>query len=181
MEELGDKQIGRILISAEQIEQTIQRLADEISVCFSPGDNVLALIVLEGAKYFAGDLLTHIRFPIEAEHLKASSYHGGMRSAGHVDLKEPQALRRKIKDRNILLIDDIYDTGLTLAKVLDWLKACGPKSVRTCVLLEKEIPHQKQISIDFLGLTIEDVFVVGCGLDYEGRYRELPYIAGLAT
>ena len=103
------------------------------------------------------------------------------RSSGHVELKETQALRQKIVGRQVLLIDDIYDTGLTLAKVTEWVRQGNPANVRTCVLLEKDIPHQRPVPIDFLGLKIEDAFVIGYGLDYEGRCRRLPYIAVPAT
>ena len=95
-----------------------------------------------------------------------------------IDKKD--GVREKIRGKNILLIDDIYDTGLTLHRILEWLNDCGPESIRTCVLLEKEIDHAKKINIDFLGTTIENVFAIGYGLDYEGHYRELPFIAELS-
>lgn len=174
-------EIERVAVPAGRIEQTVRRLAGEIGDCYSAEDRVLVLVILEGARTFANDLLAHVDFPVEVEHLGASSYHGGRKSSGRVELRQTQDLRRKIAGRNVLLIDDIYDTGLTLAKVIEWARMCGPASVRTCVLLEKQIAHQEQVPIDFLGMEIEDAFVVGYGLDYEGQYRDLPYVAVLAT
>lgn len=175
------KPYEKILISEQQIQQTVRRMAEAINIHYAADEPVLALVILEGAKYFARDLLGHIRFPIEAESLGASSYKGGTRSTGTVEIRETEALRRKIEGRRILLIDDIYDTGLTLAAVQEWVSACGPADVKTCVLLEKQIPHQKEIAVDFVGLRIEDAFVIGYGLDYEGRYRELPFVAVLSV
>ena len=172
---------SRILVDEEQIQAAVRKMADQVRAAYADLPDLMALIILEGAKYFAKDLLARLRLPFEVEHLGASSYHGGTHSTGSVELKNTEPLREKIKGKNILLIDDIYDTGLTLSKVLDWLSRCNPRSVRTCVLLEKQIPHHKQIPIDFPGLKIEDAFVIGYGLDYQGQYRDLPFIAVLAT
>ena len=95
-------------------------------------------------------------------------------------LDKKDGIREKVHGNNILLIDDIYDTGLTLSHILKWLSDCEPATVKTCVLLEKEVEHANTIDIDFLGTTIEDVFAIGYGLDYEGRYRELPFIGELS-
>jgi hypoxanthine phosphoribosyltransferase len=175
------KPYERILISSEQVQQTVRRMAGQINTYYAGADGVVALVILEGAKYFARDLLAGVDFPIQAEYLGASSYKGGTRSTGTVELKESRMLRQKIAGKRILLIDDIYDSGLTLAAVQDWVRACGPADVKTCVLLEKQIPHRKQIAVDFLGLRIEDAFVIGYGLDYQGRYRELPFVAVLSV
>ncbi len=180
-ENMTDQRIERILVSAEQIRQTVQRVAGRINACYTAEDRLLALVILEGARTFANDLLARLDFPVETAHLGASSYHGGTQSSGHVELKETQALPQRIAGRQVLLIDDIYDTGLTLDRVTEWVRQCNPAGVRTCVLLEKDIPHQRPVPIDFLGLKIEDAFVIGYGLDYEGRCRELPYIAVPAT
>lgn len=175
------KPYKKILISAEQIQQTVRRMINELNAHYAGADGVVALVILEGAKYFARDLLAGVEFPIQTEYLGASSYHGGIRSSGSVELKETQALKQKIRDKQILLIDDIYDSGLTLAAVQDWVRTCRPAGVKTCILLEKQIPHEKQIAVDFLGLRIEDAFVIGYGLDYQGRYRELPFVAVLSV
>ena len=169
----------RILISTEQLEQIVSHLARTIHSAYQGVDNRLALVVLDGAKYFAKDLLAKLDLPFEVESIKAASY-SGTNSTGTVTIDKKDGVREKIRGKNILLIDDIYDTGLTLHRILEWLNDCGPESVRTCVLLEKEIEHTQKIDIDFLGTTIETVFAIGYGLDYEGDYRELPFIGELS-
>lgn len=176
----GSKPYERILVSPEQLAQTVERLASELNAAYAEAESVSALVILEGARIFASDLLWQVRFPVQVEYLNASSYRGTTQSSGTVRLQGHLKLADKLRGRKVLLIDDIYDTGLTLAAVQEWLGTCGPADVKTCVLLEKKIPHQKPASIDFLGLTIEDCFVIGYGLDYQGRFRDLPFIAALA-
>ena len=171
---------SRILVSTEQLEQVVSHLARKVRSTYQNMDNCLALVIGDGAKYFAEDLLAKLDFPLEVECVKASSY-SGINSTGTVTIDEKNALRGKICGKNILLIDDIYDTGLTLSRILEWLNDCQPESIATCVLLEKEIEHTKKINIDFLGMKIEDVFAIGYGLDFEGQYRELPFIGELSA
>ncbi len=170
---------SRILISTEQLEQVVSHLARKLHSVYKNMDNCLALVVLDGAKYFADDLLAKLDFPFEVESIKAASY-SGTNSTGTVTISNKDSLKEKIYGRNMLLIDDIYDTGLTLSRILEWLKDCRPESVRTCVLLEKEVEHTQTIDIDFLGMKIEDVFAIGYGLDFGGHYRELPFIGELS-
>ncbi len=171
---------NRILITQQQLLHIVTNMSQKINAAYADTDNCLALVILEGAKYFANDLLAKIEFPIEVEFIKASSYLGGTQSTGNVQLQECDDLPQKIAGKNILLIDDIYDTGRTLSKLLKWLDSCNPADVKTCILLEKEIPHEEIIDIDFLGTTVEDAFVIGYGLDYENQYRDLPFIAELS-
>jgi len=173
------KEYDRILISAEQIEHTVQSIAERLNQAYVTTEPVTAVVLLEGARRFAEDLLRHLVFTVEVQYVKASSYYGSTQSAEIVCMEGTETLTDKIRGRDVLVIDDIYDTGRTLAKVLEWLRACQPRSVRTCVLLEKAITHQEPVSIDFLGTTVEDTFVVGYGLDYDGRLRELPFVAAL--
>ena len=170
---------SRILISTEQLEQTVSHLAGKIHSAYQGVDNCLALVMLDGAKYFAKDLLAKLNLPLEVEYLKASSY-SGTNSTGTVKTDKKDRIKEKFRGKNILLIDDIYDTGLTLSHILEWISSCQPESVTTCVLLEKEIEHTKKIDIDFLGIKIEDVFAIGYGLDFEGQYRELSFIGELS-
>ena len=170
---------SRILISTEQLEQVVSHLARKLHSVYKNMDNCLALVTLDGAKYFAEDLLAKLDLLFEIEYIKASSY-SGANSTGTVKTDKNDMLKEKIRDKNILLIDDIYDTGLTLSHILEWLNDCRPESVMTCVLLEKEIDHTKKIDIDFLGTKIENVFAIGYGLDFEGQYRELPFIGEIS-
>jgi hypoxanthine phosphoribosyltransferase len=168
----------RILITAEQLDARITALAQHISAAYN-GDSILAMVLLEGARPFAHQLLSRLTIPAAAEYLKVSSYHGGTKSTGDVILNFPIELNNKIRGNNILIIDDIYDTGLTLASTVDHVRQCEPKAIKTCVLLEKQILHHRFVPIDFLGFQIEDTFVIGFGMDYRNQYRNLPFIASL--
>jgi hypoxanthine phosphoribosyltransferase len=170
----------RILLNPEQLSQIVSRLAKEISATYHDTDDCLALVVLEGARYFANDLLKQANFSMDTEYIKASSY-SGTRSTGNVTIDRQDSLKAKIRGKNILLIDDIYDTGLTLSRILEWLRNCGAESIKTCVLLEKQINHKKDIKLDFVGTAIEDEFLIGYGLDFEGQYRDLPFIGVLSN
>ena len=170
---------SRILISSEQLEMIVSDLARKIHSVYNNMDNCLVLVMLDGAKYFAKDLLANLELPFEIAYVKASSY-SGTNSTGTVKTDKKDTLHEKFCGKNILLIDDIYDTGLTLSHILEWISSCQPESIATCVLLEKEIEHMKKIDIDFLGVKIENVFAIGYGLDFEGQYRELPFIGELS-
>jgi hypoxanthine phosphoribosyltransferase len=177
--EEGKKDYDRILISAEQIEQTVKSIADRLNETYVTTEPVTAVVLLEGARRFAEDLLRQLVFTVEVQYIKASSYYGSTHQTEFVCMEGAETLTEKVRGRDVLVIDDIYDTGKTLATVLRWLDTCRPRSVKTCVLLEKEITHEQPVTIDFLGITVEDTFVVGYGLDYEGRLRELPFVAAL--
>ena len=171
---------SRIVLNAAQLSRIVSRLAQDISAAYPHTDDCLALVVLEGARYFANDLLKQLPTPMDIEFITASSY-SGVNSTGNVVIDKNDSLKEKIHGKNILLIDDIYDTGLTLSRILDWLSQCGAKTVQTCVLLEKQINHTKDIKIDFLGTSVEDEFIIGYGLDFDGQYRNLPFIGVLAA
>ena len=165
----------RILVSQQQLQTAVSRLAGEITACYT-GRPFVALTLLEGARYFARDLLSHISIPFEQQFLKVSSYHG-IHSGDSVTLDISEEIQEQLYGKDILIVDDIYDTGKTLSRLLEWLEKSRPAAVKTCVLLEKQISHIKPVTIDFLGMTVRDVFVIGYGMDYNGRYRELPFIA----
>ncbi len=167
----------RILISQQQIQTAVQRLAAQISDYYA-GRPFVALTLLEGARYFARDLQKHMSVPFEQQCLKVSSYHGTT-SGDSVTLQLNPDIRDQFYHKDMLIIDDIYDTGKTLSRLLEWLKTCHPADIKTCVLLEKQMPHIHSIPIDFLGMTVENVFVIGYGMDFNGRCRELPFIAEL--
>ena len=171
---------SRILISTQQIQQTVALLARQIEQVYTEDEEVVALVVLEGARQFAEDLLNEVRHPITMRYIRASSYHGGTKSTGQVELDSIESLANEIAGKQVLVIDDIYDTGLTLSVILKRLSCYGAAEVRTCVLLVKQAAHERPVAIDFAGMDIEDAFVIGYGLDYEGRYRDLPFIAVLS-
>jgi hypoxanthine phosphoribosyltransferase len=168
--------IKRVLVSSEALQETVCRLAERINAAYADTDTITALIVLEGARCFAENLLSNIDVPFEQEYIKISTYcgtHSGCTTVIDFDDK----LHEKLRGKDILVIDDIYDTGRTLAALLHCLEDCLPRSIKTCVLLEKEIQHCEKIAIDFLGAKVPNVFVVGYGMDFNGQFRELPFIA----
>ncbi len=174
------KPYRKILVSAEELAGIVSRLASELDAFYADADRVVALVILEGARVFAADLLAQVQFRVETEALSASSYRGKRQSSGSVRLGGLSRLAGKLPGSRVLILDDIYDTGLTLASVQEWVCSCGPADVKTCVLLEKRIQHTREARVDFLGVAVEDCFVIGYGLDYQGRYRDLPFVAALA-
>ena len=169
----------RILIKQEELRDIIERLAEAVSAFYS-GKHITALVLLEGAKYFAQDLLAEIDVPFDVEFLKVSSYRGTV-SGGTVSLDADETIAQRLRDKHVLIIDDIFDSGRTLYHLLNWIEDSRPASVKTCVLLEKEIARDAEVRIDFSGLTVPDVFVIGYGMDFDGQYRELPFVAELAS
>ncbi len=172
------ERIGRIVITKEQIEGAVKAIASEVSNDYRQADDVLLVVLMKGAKVFADDLLREIDDKkYVAEYVKASSYYDGTKSTGKVKIDAP--LEDIVVGRDILLVDDIYDTGRTLGAVIDLLKSFGARDVKTCVIFTKEVEHTVDIKLDYSGLDVEDSFIIGYGLDYQQRYRELPYIAVL--
>ncbi len=161
-------------------EPTILRRLDEIAAQISADyhDRELTVIaVLNGSLIFMADLLRRIPLPLKLDCLSVASYHGGTRSAGEVVFK--QIMLPEIAGRHILILDDILDSGLTLNAIRRKLEEAQPLSVRVCVLLEKKIERAAPIEADYVGFEIGNEFVVGYGLDYMERYRNLPCIGVL--
>jgi hypoxanthine phosphoribosyltransferase len=175
----GEPEYDRILIREEELDETVTALAERLNAAYVTSEPVAAVVLLEGARRFAEDLFKKLIFTVEVHYIKASSYSGTTSSTEGVRIEGADGLADALGGRDVLVIDDIYDTGRTLACVLERLSAYGAKSLRTCVLLEKAIEHEKPLTIDFLGRTVEDAFAVGYGLDYNGKLRDLPFIAAL--
>ncbi|HEY7749258.1 MAG TPA: hypoxanthine phosphoribosyltransferase, partial [Aestuariivirgaceae bacterium] len=133
--------------------------------------------VLQGAIPFVADLMRAVALDLTVDFLRTSSYGSGTTSSGTVELVTDLSV--DIADRHVLLVDDIVDTGHTLAALKRTLEARRPRSVRACVLLDKTGRRETQVTIEYIGFTIPNVFVVGYGLDYDGLYRNLPYVAAL--
>lgn len=168
--------IERILIDEKVIEKRLDAMAIEIERDF-PGGTVVVIVLLKGALVFAADLLRRVPRILEIEFLNVASYHGGLESSGKVDFLD----RRfpEVKGRHVLLLDDILDTGRTLHAVTERLMEEGAMAVHTAVLLAKNKQRAEEISADYVGFEIGDEFVVGYGLDYNGKYRNLPYVGVL--
>jgi hypoxanthine phosphoribosyltransferase len=160
-------------ISEAALQARIKELAGEI--CASVGDEDLHLIcVLKGAVLFLGDLIRQMECRVTIDFMALSSYAGGTTSSGEVRLIKD--LDYGLQDRNVVIVEDIVDTGLTLHYLQEILRARGPKSLRTACLLSKPSRRKIDVHVDYIGFTIEDRFVVGYGLDFAEQYRHLPYI-----
>ena len=165
-----------ILFSQERIQERIKQLGAEITRDYA-GRNPLLIGVLKGACFFLSDLLRSIDTRVSIEFMAISSYGSSTRTSGEVRIMKD--LDVPIEGRDILVVEDIVDTGLTLTYLLDNLKSRGAASVKLAALLDKHDRREKEVPIDYLGFQIPDAFVVGYGLDYAERYRNLPFIAVL--
>lgn len=170
------KDIERILVSEEEIDRTVSRIANEINEYYSKGDSHLVLLcILKGSIVFMGDLMKKIKVPVEIDCMKVSSYGSGTVSSGNVkiilDIDRPD-----ISTCDFLIVEDIIDSGKTLSYLTGYLMHKGAKSVRTCTLLDKPSRRVVEFNPDHTGIEIPDEFVVGYGLDFDEKYRALPYI-----
>ena len=163
------------LLTAEQIQVRIRALAQEIDRDYAPGELLHFVAVLKGAFMFLSDLSRAMPRPVTLDFIAVSSYADGARSSGEVRLLKD--LDSALEDRNVIIVEDIVDTGLTLAYLQEILRARDPRTLRTACLLSKPSRRQVQVPVEYIGFEIEDRFVVGYGLDHAGRFRHLPYIA----
>lgn len=168
--------VQRVLIDERVIEKRLDAMAAEIDREF-PAGPIVAIVILKGALVFAADLLRRIPRPLEIECLNVASYHGGMESSGSVKILDHNL--PDVKGRHVLVLDDILDTGRTLKAVSERLLLEGCAAVHTGVLLVKDRPRAEDVQADYVGFAIGDEFVVGYGLDYKGRYRNLPFVGVL--
>ena len=164
------------LITSRQISKRLNGMAREISRTVSLEEHPIAIIVLQGAFIFGADLLRRFpaRYSIDVAFLRCQSYGSEMQSSGHVLLLQDLDPSIDLRGRTVLLVDDILDSGLTIRFLLAHLKRRGAKRVRLCVLLKRNERKQKRPDPDFSGFSIGPEFVVGYGLDYNGKYRHLP-------
>ncbi len=162
----------RILLDRATILRRVRELGAMVSRDLA-GQELLAVVILKGATIFAADLLRSITIPVCLDFMEVSSYCGAESTARVTLVKD---LKSPVDGRNLLLIEDIVDTGLTLSYLTRRLAALGPSSLRVCALLSKPARRQTQVEIDYLGFTIEDQFVIGYGLDHGERHRNLPDI-----
>ena len=168
--------ISRILISEEQIEETVKRIAKQIDCDYrGSGKRLLLLCILKGSVVFMGDLMKHITIPVEIDFMKVSSYGRSTKTSGSVNILL-DLYRTDLPQTDILIIEDIIDSGKTLSYLVEYLKLKGANSVRTCTLLDKPSRREVDFTPDYTGIEIPDEFVVGYGLDYAEQYRALPYV-----
>ncbi|MCR5108301.1 MAG: hypoxanthine phosphoribosyltransferase [Lachnospiraceae bacterium] len=162
-----------VLYTEEQVDARIRELGETISKDYA-GKSLHLICILRGSVFFACELAKRITIPVSIDFMSVSSYGDDTISSGVV--KVTKDLDDVIKDRDVLVVEDIIDTGHTLGYLLDRLKARGPKSLKLCALLDKPDRREVEVNIDYTGFTIPDEFIVGYGLDYAQKYRNLPYI-----
>jgi hypoxanthine phosphoribosyltransferase len=171
-------EIRRVLIPAEDLHARVGQLGRQIRDDYA-GRAPILVAVLKGAVVFLADLMRAIEAPCECDFIALSSYGASTRSSGIVELTKD--LSNSIEGRDVLVVEDIVDTGRTLTYLLRNLETRQPGSLRVCALLDKAARREVPVSLDYVGFTIPDEFVVGYGLDYAGLYRNLPYVAVLDT
>lgn len=170
------KETVKVLISEEQIKQRVEEIAAQINKDLA-GKNVIILGILKGSVFFITDLSRKLTMPAEMAFMDVSSYYDGTHSSGEVKINLD--LDIIIKDKHLLIVEDIIDTGRTLHMLMERLKARKPASIHLATLLNKPVAREFEINADYTGFEIPDKFVVGYGLDYGQRYRNLPYIGVL--
>ena len=162
-----------VMLSEEEVDRRIQEIGEQISKDYA-GKQVHLVCVLKGGSFFLCELAKRITVPVSLDFMSVSSYGGDTKSSGVIkivkDLDEP------LRDKDVIVVEDIVDSGRTLSYLLDMLNARGPKSMALCTLLDKPDRRVIDVKVDYTGFQIPDEFVVGYGLDYDQRYRNLPYI-----
>jgi hypoxanthine phosphoribosyltransferase len=169
------KEIEKILITDEQLAKRIKILARQIEKDFR-GRELVVVALLNGTVMFLADLIRNLNLPLRLDCIGVSSYGLGTESGELVFTKE---LRLDVRGRDVLLVDDILDTGKTLSRVLSKLQALKPRRIKICILLDKPSRRATKVRVDYTGFTIPDFFVVGYGLDFAERYRNLPFVGVL--
>lgn len=163
----------RVLLTEEEVDKRIQEIGDQISRDYA-GKQVHLVCVLKGGSFFMCELAKRITVPVSLDFMSVSSYGQETKSSGVVkivkDLDEP------LKDKDVIVVEDIIDSGRTLSYLLEMLNDRGPSSLRLCTLLDKPDRRVVEVKVDYTGFNIPDEFVVGYGLDYDQKYRNLPYI-----
>ena len=168
--------VQEVLISEAELDELVTRIAKKIDEDYAESDSrILLVAILKGSVVFMGDLMKKISLPVEIDFMKVSSYGKGTRTTGniniHLDLQ-----RADIADCEIIIVEDIVDSGKTLSYLTEYLLRKGAKSVRTCTLLDKPSRREVEFTSDYIGREVPDYFVVGYGLDFDEKYRTLPYV-----
>jgi hypoxanthine phosphoribosyltransferase len=163
----------QVLVSRAELKSTVDKLAADITRDYHDKNPIL-LGILKGVFVFMSDLVRRLDFPLEIEFVRLSSYGSGRETSGKVKMVQGPELN--IEGRHVLVVEDIIDTGVTLAFLLDYLKKEKPASLKLCALLDKPARRRTPLKIDYLGLTVPDKFLVGYGLDCDEKYRNLPDI-----
>jgi len=161
------------LFTQEQIASIVQGLADQISKDYE-GRELVMVCILKGAFVFLSDLIRHLRIPVQVDFVRLASYGSGMNTSGNIEITKDVEIPLEKKD--VLIIEDIIDTGRTLQFLKDRLALSNPCSIKVCALLDKKARREVEMEADYLGTDVDDVFIVGYGIDFNEHYRHLPEI-----
>lgn len=173
------KDVGKILINESELDAITERLAGEIDRDYNrPDKHLLLLCILKGSIVFMSDLMKKLKTPFEIDCMRVSSYGAGTVTTGSVHIIL-DLIRSDLETLDILVVEDIIDSGVTLSYLVDYLKRKGARSIKTCTLLDKPSRRQVNYTPDYVGTEIPDEFVIGYGLDYAEKYRGLPYVGVL--
>jgi len=164
---------GKPLLSVEQIQKKVKELAFAISKDYA-GQEILAVGILRGAFIFFSDIVRYVQVPMDIDFIIASSY---VKTQTSGEIKIHADLREDIKGKHVLLIEDIVDSGITLKFIQEMLLARKPASLKTCAFLDKKSRRKTELKLDYIGFEIPDYYIVGYGLDYDNKFRNLPYIS----
>ena len=167
------KDVERILVSEEEINSIVSRISDRINQDLN-GEPLLVVIILKGSTPFAMDLIRKLDMPVEIDFMQVSSYGKSTETSGFINVKRD--LEQDVTGKNILIVEDIIDSGNTLFKLKNLFESRNAKSVRICTMLDKPSRRVTEVKVDYSGIEIPDEFVVGYGLDYDEQYRNLPYV-----
>lgn len=170
------KDVEKILVSEEQISETVIKIANDINNDLND-EPLLVIIILKGSTPFAMDLIRKLTMPVEIDFMQVSSYGKSTASDGFINVKRD--LEQDISGKNVLIVEDIIDSGNTLNKLKTLFESRNAKSVRICTLLDKPSRRVVDVKVDYSGIEIPDEFAIGYGLDYDEQYRNLPYIGVL--
>lgn len=165
---------SEVLISQKEIENRVAELGEQISRDYE-GKELLLIGILKGSVIFMADLMRAIRLDLEMDFMSVSSYGGATSSSGVVRILKD--LDEDIRGKNVLIVEDIIDTGLTLSYIKEYLEKRGPQSLRIVTLLDKPARRKVNLAVDYVGFEVEDKFIVGYGLDIDQKYRNLPYVS----
>lgn len=165
--------IERILISENELKTTVMEIAEKINADYK-NEEILLVVILKGSIVFATDLMRYLTMPVNIDFMQVSSYGCGTVSKGFINIKKDLSV--DVAGKNVLIIEDIIDSGNTLKKLKELLKSRNPKSVKICTILDKPDRRVTDVEVEYSGISIPDEFVVGYGLDYNEQFRNLPYV-----
>lgn len=174
---MATETIASVLFTAEQLAARVAEMGQQITADYQ-GRSLLVICVLKGSSLFTADLVRHVDLPLTLDFIGTSSYGESTESSGVVRIVKD--IEESLEGKDVLIIEDIVDTGLTLSYLLNTLRLRKPASLRVCSLLDKPSRRKVEVPIDYLGFSIDDHFVIGYGLDYASRYRNLGYVGVLS-